>query len=76
MLPLYKSKEQDQLTNYRPISLLPSLSKVMERVIYKRLYEFLDKHNILYKSQYGFRKNHSTIDAVAECVKERLLAYE
>ncbi len=48
----------------------------MERVIPKRLFEFLDKHNILYKSQYGFRKNHSTIDAVAEFLKERLLAYE
>ncbi len=52
------------------------MSKVMERVIHKRLYDFLDKHNILYNSQYGFRKKHSTTDAVAKFVKERLLAYE
>ncbi len=42
----------------------------------KGLYEFLDKRNILCKGRYGFRKNHSTIDALAEFVKERLLAYE
>ncbi len=48
----------------------------MEKIIHKRLYKFLDKHNILYKSQYGFSKNRSTIDAVVEFVKERLLAYE
>ncbi len=76
VLPLHKSKEQNQLTNYIPISVLPSLSKVMERFVYKILYDFLDKHNISYKSPYGFRKNNSTIHAVAEFLKERLLAYE
>ncbi len=48
----------------------------MERVIRKRLYDFLDKHNILYNSQYGFRRKHSTTDAVAKFVKGGLLAYE
>ena len=46
--------------NYRPISLLPLMSKVLERKVHEQSMEFLDKHNILYKFQSGFRKNHST----------------
>ena len=46
--------------NYRPISLLPLMSKVLERIVHEQTVEFLDKHNILCKFQSGFRKNHST----------------
>ncbi len=43
VIPIFKSKEHDLLTNYRPISLLPALSKILEKVMHKRLYSFLEK---------------------------------
>ena len=48
------------LNNYRPVSVLPVFSKILERLIYNRLLSFINKHNILYKYQFGFRKGHST----------------
>ena len=58
--PLFKKSFKMDLKNYRPISLLPFMSKVVERIVHEQTMEFLDKHNILYKFQSGFRKNHST----------------
>ena len=58
--PLFKKGSKTDPKNYRPISLLPLMSKVLERIIHEQTMEFLDKHNILYKFQSGFRKNHST----------------
>ena len=57
VVPIYKAKENYIFNNYRPISLLPCISKVLEKLIHKRLYNFLIKYNILCKSQYGFRPN-------------------
>ncbi len=74
VIPIHKSKEQDLRTDYRPISLFPALSKMLEQVMHKRLYSFLQKSNILYKHQYGFRK--PTIDAVSELVKDTLISLE
>ena len=68
VLPVYKSKDRLDCTNYRPISLLPVVSKVLERIIHKRLYHFLINNNLLYNSQYGFRAHHSTINAVTEFI--------
>ena len=73
IVPVYKQKGDAQLfTNYRPISLLPVLSKVLEKVVHKRLYEYLVKNKILNKSQYGFRTLHSTTDAITELVSHIL----
>ena len=55
-------------TNYRPISLLLTISKLLEKVVYKRPYNFLDTNGLLYKSQYGFRSNHFCEHAVGELV--------
>ena len=68
VVPIYKSKEKDKLTNYRPVSLLPAISKILEKVVYKRTFEFINMDKIFYKSQYGFRAKHSTINAVTEFV--------
>ena len=46
--------------NYRPISLLPFYSKLFEKLMYKRLIEFLNKQNLFYKFQFGFRNNQPT----------------
>ena len=56
--------------NYRPISVLPTLSKVFERIIHKRIISFLEKHKILDKSQFGFRKEYSTHLALTMLVDE------
>ena len=54
VVPLYKSKEKYLMNNYRSISLLITISKLLEKVIYKRTYSFLQASNQLYDSQYGF----------------------
>jgi hypothetical protein len=74
--PIYKSKDKESFTNYRPISLLPSTSKILEKVIHKRVYYFLQQQNILYHSQYGFRPKHSTSQAVCELIAKTLNAID
>ena len=56
------------MENYRPILLLSTLSKVFERVVFEHLYEYLHSKNLLYQSQYGFRKDHSTELASVELI--------
>ena len=58
--PLYKKEAKTKPKSYLPISLLPLLSKIIERIIHNQTQEFLDKNNIFYKYQSGFRKHHST----------------
>ena len=58
--PIYKSGDRACLTNYRPISILPYVSKILERVIHTRLSEYFENNNILCPNQFGFRKGHST----------------
>ena len=55
VVPLYKGKEHDIVINYRPISLLMTISKVLEKLIYQRLQSFLELHGTLFDSQYRFR---------------------
>ena len=69
VIPLYKAKEKDLSTNYRPVSLLPQFSKILEKIYYSRLDKFMSKHDILSNSQYGFRQNMSTNLALLELVK-------
>lgn len=52
---VYKSDEMSKLSNYRPMSILPCLAKVLERIVYNRLTEYLNEHDLLYSHQYGFR---------------------
>jgi len=63
--PIFKKGNKAEISNYRPISLLTTFSKVFEKVIYTRLYHHVISNNILAKEQYGFRNNFS-ID-VASC---------
>ena len=64
VIPLFKAGKSGHFTNYRPISLLSTLSKVFEKLFYTRLYDFLTKYDILYKFQFGFQKGHSTCMAL------------
>ena len=60
VIPLYKKGDSTQLGNYRPMSLLPSIYKVFEKVVYNQLSTYLFTKQLLYGSQHGFRKQHST----------------
>ena len=64
VVPIPKSGSQNQVENFRPISTIHFLSKVIERLIYTRILDFINKFNILNDVQYGFRKGKSTGDAV------------
>ena len=68
--PIYKGKNSDPhwFNNYRPISLLPTISKIVEKVIHKQLYNYMNHSKLLKNSQYGFRENHSTEYAAMEFV--------
>ena len=60
VVPVYKKDANTNLSNYRPISLLLSMSKIFERVILEQLFTYLDDNNLIHRHQYGFRKHHST----------------
>ena len=60
VITLHKKGSTDNPSNYRPISLLSIFSTIFEKVMHKRLYEFLEKNNVLYSLQFGFRSKHST----------------
>ena len=62
--PVFKKGDSKLLENYRPISTLPIFGKIFEKIIYKRLYNFLSSQSVLHENQYGFRKSHSTSHAL------------
>ena len=68
VVPVFKKGPADQLTNYRPISLLPSSSKVFERIICNRLLSFFTCVYTIIPTQYGFRHNRSTIHAMLDLI--------
>ena len=68
--PLFKSKLENDANNYRPISLLMTISKVLEKIVYERTYSFMESTGQFYNSQYGFRSQHSCESAVAELTSE------
>ena len=59
VIPLFKSGDSMMFSNYRPVSVLPVFSKILERLIYTRLLSFIKEHHILYIYQFGFRSAHS-----------------
>ena len=58
--PIHKKGDKNVISNYRSISLLPTLSKVFERVIHKQLHNYFNNENLLAEQPYGFRAKHST----------------
>ena len=75
-IPFYKEKGSTQdCSNYRPISLLSNINKIIEKIMYERLYDFLCIHNCIYENQFGFRSKHSTTHALiglTEHIREAL----
>ena len=68
--PIYKSGNQNLFSNYRPISILPAISKILEKLVCRRLMKFLDINKILYNYQFGFRPKHSTIHPIVHFLQD------
>ena len=68
VIPLYKKGDKALLENYRPISVLPSISKIFERIIFNQINDHFTSHDLYYNGQYGFREKHSTQLAALELI--------
>ena len=69
VIPIHKGGSMQDMKNYLPISLLLIFDKIIEKLIDKKLYSFLEEHNLLYQNQFGFRKNHSTVYALVQIIE-------
>ena len=67
-LPVFKKMSKLECSDYRPISLLSNLDKIIEKLMHKRLMEFLNEQKVLYCKQYGFRKSFSTAHAIINLI--------
>ena len=70
IIPIFKYGNNKHFNNYRPISILPPISKILEKIVCNRLMHFLDKYDVLYRHQYGFRQKHSTIHPILQLLKD------
>ena len=68
--PLFKGGKNYELGNYRPISVLPCFSKILEKIMYNRLYKYLTDNSILYKKQFGFQEGHFTEHLIVQLVDQ------
>ena len=68
IIPLFKKCDKTLLENYRPISILPAISKIFERIMFNQIHNHFSMHNLFYSGQYGFRANHSTQFAALELI--------
>ena len=76
VIPLYKKEDPMIFSNYRPVSLLCSLSKVLEKIMYNRVMSFLNENDVLFKYQFGFRKSHSTYLALTVLMDKLIKSLE
>ena len=70
VIPIYKKGDKSDVSNYRPISLLTNISKILERIIYTRTINFLKLNNVFSDCQFGFREKHSTTHALLTFVEK------
>ena len=68
--PIYKADDVNKIGNYRPISVLPCFSKILERIMYNRLFKYLTTNEIIHKKQFGFQKGRSTEDAIMQLIDQ------
>ena len=73
VVPIYKKNDKSKFENYRPISILPTISKLFERVAYNQLSDYFNENNLFYSQQYGFRAHHSTEHAILE-LSDRIIS--
>ena len=76
VIPVFKSGDPSQMTNYRPISILPVFSKLLERIVYNRVYNYITEQKLLFPKQFEFQSNHSTEHAIVEFVDNILKSFD
>ena len=76
IIPIYKSGDKKLFNNHRPISILPAISKVIEKIMYNRIIEFFNERKILTDAQYGFRGGRSTETALTTFKTDILQAFD
>ena len=76
VVPIFKKGARHDVSNYRPISLFPVFSKILEKLVYRRLLSFLTRQNFFHENQFGFRKNYSTSHAATLLVENITNAFE
>ena len=70
VIPIFKKGDENETSNYRPISLLTCLSKLLEKVVYSRTIDFLKHHNTFFDFQFGFREKHNTTHAILTLINK------
>ena len=70
MSPLFKNGVKNDPNNYRPISIIPAVSKIFEKIIFDQLYAYLNDNNVLSQCQSGFRSLYSTLTALLEATND------
>ena len=76
VIPVFKKGDKLLVSNYRPISLLSNINKIFEKLVYSRLYKFMEIHDCIYELQFGFRAKHSTQHALASLTELVRLALD
>ena len=76
VIPIFKGGSRLDVSNYRPVYLLPVISKIIEKLMHERLMHFLKSNNILYENQYGFQKSKSTTLAILDMCDKIINAFE
>ena len=76
VIPLYKAGDPANISNYRPISVLPCFSKMLEQIVYNHLYKYLTTEKILYLKQFGFQRDHSTEHVVVKLANKIYESFE
>jgi len=76
VVPIYKDKNKQDVSNYRPISILSCIAKVYEKIIHKRLYNYLELNSILDPLQFGFKPKNSTTHAIIKLTQDTLVEFE
>ena len=76
VIPFYKAGDPANITNYRPISVFLCFSKMLERIMYNRLYKYQTTEKILYPKQFGFQRGHSTEHPIVKLTNQIYESFE
>ena len=76
VIPIYKNNSKTDIANYRPLSILPSISKILEKIYYNRLQTFINNNDIIIPSQHGFRNTRSTTSAILDVTDSILKSFD